>query len=99
MNSAAGSGVSARGKRPSNFRRRWAAEATVKPFELLGLIQPRHCPTHQPNSSHPFCPVANRLIDWRRADQQGVENGAHRWVEKNVWENLGASCLDLFPGS
>lgn len=35
----------------------------------------------------------------RWAYQQGVESGAHGWVERKVLENLGASCLDLFSGS
>ena len=35
----------------------------------------------------------------RWAYQQGVENGAHGWVERKVLENLGGSCLDLFPSS
>ena len=35
----------------------------------------------------------------RWAYQQGVENGARGWVERKVLENLGGSCLDLFPSS
>ena len=35
----------------------------------------------------------------QNSDQQGVENGAHGWVEKKVLENLDATCLDLFSSN